>query len=228
LGILNKLEKALKDKDKERVAEVVNSWQKIRTETNFSFIDGDVSNLLTESIEGAQKIGRIVNDLRTFASPDRGVMDSVNLEVLLESILNIVWNEIKYKGEVKREYGLVPMVICNPQKVGQVFVNLLINAAQAIKGKGTITVKTYTKGEFVCVDVKDTGCGIAPEHINRVFDPFFTTKVPGEGIGLSLSLSYDIISKQAGDLKFESKLGEGSTFTVMLPLMAPVYESSML
>ena len=220
LGILNKLEKALKDKDQERVAEVVNSWEKIRLETNFTFIDGDVSNLLKESIEGAQKIGRIVSDLRTFASPDQGIMDSVNLEVLMESILNIVWNEIKYKAEIKREYGQVPMVVCNPQKIGQVFVNLLINAAQAIEGKGMITVRTYTKDEYVCVDITDTGRGIAPEHFNKIFDPFFTTKAPGEGVGLGLSLSYDIVRKHAGDLKFNSKLGEGTTFTVMLPLIA--------
>jgi signal transduction histidine kinase len=218
LGILNQLEKALKDKDQERVAQVVNSWERIRLETNFSFIDGDVSSLLKESIEGAQKIGRIVSDLRTFASPDKGVMDAVNLELLLESILNIVWNEIKYKGEIKREFGLVPMVHCNPQKISQVFVNLLINAAQAIKKKGIITVKTYTRDHFVCVDITDTGCGIPSEHFNKIFDPFFTTKSPGEGVGLGLSMSYDIIRKHSGDLTFHSTLDEGTTFTVTLPL----------
>jgi len=217
LGILNKLEKALKDKDQERVAEIVQSWEKIRLETNFTFMDGDISNLLNESIEGAQKIGRIVTDLRTFASPDKGVIDAVNLEVLLESILNIVWNEIKYKAEIKREYGLVPMVVCNPQKISQVFANLLINAAQAIESKGMITVKTYTRDEYVCIDVKDTGCGISEENRGKIFDPFFTTKAPGEGVGLGLSLSYDIVRKHEGDLQFNSKLGEGTTFTVMLP-----------
>ena len=217
LGILNKMEKALKDNDQERISEIVHSWEKIRQETNFTFMDGDVSNLLNESIEGAQRIGRIVSDLRTFTSPDRGKVDSVNLEVLLESVLNVVWNEIKYKGEIKREYGLVPVVACNPQNIGQVLINLLINASQAIESKGIITIRTYLKGDYVCVDVSDTGRGIAPEHYSKIFDPFYTTKVPGEGVGLGLSLSYDIVHKHGGIIKFDSTLGQGTTFTVMLP-----------
>jgi two-component system NtrC family sensor kinase len=227
LGILNKLEKALKDKDQQRATEVVDSWEKIRTETNFAFMGGDIDNLLKESMEGAGKIGKIVTDLRTLASPDRGKMVSVNVETLMESMLNIVHNEIKYKADLKEEFDNVPFIVCNPQKIGQVFVNILMNAAQAIKDKGIITVKTYTKDGYVCVDIMDTGCGISPENITRIFDPLFTTKAPGAGVGLGLSISYDIIRKHAGNIKFNSKLGEGTTFTVMLPL-APVDEPPLL
>lgn len=228
LGILNKLEKSLKDKDQKRVAEVVASWEKIRRETNFEFMGGDIDNLLKESMDGAGKIGKIVSDLRTLASPDRGKLVSVNIEALLESMLNIVHNEIKYKAELKLDYGKVPLIVCNPQKIGQVFVNILMNASQAIEGKGVITVKTYTKDEFVGIDITDTGCGIAPDNFTRIFDPLFTTKAPGAGVGLGLCLSYDIVRKHNGTISFNSKLGEGTTFTVMLPLVAPVWDPSAL
>ncbi|MBI4309552.1 MAG: hypothetical protein HY591_04395 [Candidatus Omnitrophica bacterium] len=217
LGILNKLEKALRDKDQERAAHIVASWEKVRQETDFAFIDDDIGNLIKESREGVQKVSRIVLDLRAFASPDKGAMDSINIEALMESMLNIAWNEIKYKAELKRDYGDVPLIFCNPQKIGQVFVNILINAAQAIKDKGFITIKTYTKANYVCVDFSDTGCGIAPEHITRIFDPFFTTKPPGKGVGLGLSISYDIVRKHAGTLTFTSSPDKGTTFTLMLP-----------
>jgi len=222
LGILNKLENALRDKDTHKAAELVASWEKIRTETNFAFIGGDINNLLKESLEGVGKIGRIVSDLRTLASPDRGMIDSVSIEALLESILNIVHNEIKYKAEVKKEYEHPPLIVCNPQKIGQVFVNLLMNAAQAIQTKGLITIRTYTEKDFACIDITDTGCGIPPENTHRIFDPLFTTRPAGSAIGLGLSLSYDIIRKHEGTISFISRLGRGTTFSVKLPLVAPV------
>jgi two-component system NtrC family sensor kinase len=228
LGILNKLEKALKDKDQQRASDVVISWEKTRKETNFAFMGGDIDNLLKESLEGAAKIGKIVADLRTLASPDRGKMVSVNIETLLESMLNIVHNEIKYKAVLVKDFNKVPMLVCNPQKIGQVFVNILMNAAQAIEVKGEIKVKTYTKDEFVCVDIIDTGCGISPENIIKIFDPLFTTKAPGLGVGLGLSLSYDIVRKHNGTITFNSKLGEGTTFTVMLPMEISEYNPSQL
>lgn len=218
LGILETLEEAFKNNDQQRFSEGMASFEKIRRETNFVFIDRDIDNLLKESGMGIEKIKKIVMDLRTFASPDRGVMGGVNIEALMESMLNIVHNEIKYKAELKKDYSAPPSIVCDPQKIGQVFVNLLINAAQAIEGKGTITIKTYTKDEYVCVDVTDTGCGIAADHITKIFDPFFTTKPPGTGVGLGLSVSYDIVRKHGGTITFNSKSGKGTTFTVMLPM----------
>jgi len=217
LGILDKLEETLKNNDQQQLSLIMASFEKIRRETNFVFIDQDIDNLLQESSAGIEKISKIVTDLRTFASPDHGMMDCVNIEALMESMLNIVHNEIKYKAELKKEYGSPPSIACDPQKIGQVFVNLLINAAQAIEGQGTITIKTYTKNEYVCVDIVDTGCGIAAEHITKIFDPFFTTKPPGTGVGLGLSVSYDIVRKHGGTITFNSKSGQGTTFTVMLP-----------
>lgn len=215
LGFLNQLEEALRNKDKERAAQVVSSWEKTRTKANFTFMDGDIGNLLKESKEGTAKITKIVADLCTLTSPDQGAMDPVNLEALMESMLNITWNELKYKAQLKKDYSEVPPVVCNPQKIGQVFVNLLTNAVQAIKEKGFITVKTYAQDGYACVDVSDTGSGIDPQNMTRLFDPFFTTKPVGRGLGLSIS--YDIVRRHGGTIKCHSRADEGTTFTVMLP-----------
>jgi len=215
LGVLNKLEKYLKDENHERVAQVIASWKKVREETNFKFIEGDIDNLIKESREGTESIRKIVDDLRAFAAADKEAEDSVDLEALMESMLNISWNEIKYKAQLKKYYSKVPAIICNPQKIGQVFVNLLTNAAHAIEGKGFITVKTYTKDRYVCVGISDTGCGISPENVTRIFDPFFTTRPVGRGLGLSIS--YDIVRRHGGIITFSSNEDKGTTFTVALP-----------
>jgi len=217
LGFLNKLEKALNNKDQQLVAQIITSWERVRQETNFTFIEGDIGNLIKESMEGTENMRKIVADLCAFARPDKETEDFVNVEALMESMLNIVHNEIKYKAQLRKDYGTVASIMCNPQKIGQVFVHLLTNAAHAIEGKGFITVKTYAKDQYVCVDISDTGCGISPENITRIFDPFFTTKPVGRGVGLGLSVSYDIVRKHGGTITFSSRVGQGTTFTVMLP-----------
>ena len=145
-------------------------------------------------------------------------MELVKVEEILDSILSIVHSELKYKAELKKNYGETPLVRGNPQRLGQVFINLLVNAAQAIEQKGAIEVKTYQEGNYICIDVKDTGKGILPENLKRVFDAFFTTKPVGQGTGLGLSVSYEIVKKHGGDMKVQSDPGIGTTFTVMLPL----------
>jgi signal transduction histidine kinase len=212
--ILNKLA----DGKPEAALGAVEEWKNLRTTTNFGFIETDVGNLLRESKEGAEKIRKIVLDLCTFASPDQGVMTSIDLEALLESVLNIVHNELKYRIRVVKDFRHGPFVRCQPQKIFQVFVNLLINATHSIKDSGTITIKTYFKDNAACVDISDTGCGISPEHARQIFDPFFTTKPPGQGTGLGLSVSYDIVRKHGGTITFNSRLGVGTTFTITLPL----------
>lgn len=226
LKTLNDIEKAFQQNDAQKISEIISRWKKIRQEVNFEFIREDITKLIKESQEGAEKIRKIVLDLRDFARPDKGVTDLVNMEGLIESVLNVVWNEIKYKAELKREYGKVPPISCDPQKIGQVLMGILINAAQSIKGKGVISIKTYMDGEHVLIDVTDTGCGIPPEHVTRIFDPFFTTKPVGQGVGLGLSVSYDIIKKHGGKLTFKSQTGVGTTFTIQLPVVAFAVDSS--
>ena len=198
--------------------DIVSAWKKMKEEINFDYINDDVSILINESKSGVLKVSRIVADLKNFAAADNTAIDAVNVEETLDSMINIVWNEIKYKAELVREYHHVPSVMGNPQKISQAFLSILRNAAHAIKQKGTIIVRTLVKGNMVCVDVKDNGSGIKQEHLSKIFDPFFTTKNDHSHKGLGLSLCYDMIKKHGGDIIVHTTWGEGTTFTVMLPL----------
>lgn len=130
-------------------------------------------------------------------------------------------NEIKYKAEVVKKYGVLPEVECLPFQLNQVFLNLFVNAAQAIKEQGIITICTGAEKESVWVAISDSGQGITPENLSRIFEPFFTTKPVGKGTGLGLSLSYSIVQKHHGRIEVSSKVGEGTTFRVVLPVKQP-------
>lgn len=218
LETMGNIKKAIQEEDLKKAALGLTVLTSMEESINLDFLKEDIKNLIKESQSGADRIRRIVIDLRTFAREDEEVVEMISLEEIVESILNIVHNEIKYKAELKKEYAKLPLVKCNSRKLGQVFVNLLVNAAQAIKEKGTIGIKTYEKEGYACVAITDTGQGIAEEDLNRIFDPFFTTKPIGEGTGLGLSISYDIIKQHGGDILVESDPGKGTTFTVILPL----------
>jgi two-component system, NtrC family, sensor kinase len=185
---------------------------------DLEFLRDDICSLITESIDGTTRVRKIVQDLRDFSRTGEIGLEWVDLHAGLESTLNVVANEIKYKAEVVREYGTLPPVECRPSQINQVFMNLLVNAAQAIAQRGRITLKSGSTEERVWVSVSDTGCGIPPEIQARIFDPFFTTKPVGKGTGLGLSVSYGIIEKHGGKIEVASQPGEGTTFTVWLPL----------
>lgn len=191
---------------------------KIKKTVDFPYLVEDIPNLLKESQDGLARVTRIVQDLKDFSHVDESTWQHANLEQGMDSTLNVVANEIKYKAEVVREYAGIPEVECMPSQLNQVFLNLLMNAAQAIDKKGVITVRTGIGGEEVWVEVEDTGNGIAPEHINRIFDPFFTTKPVGKGTGLGLSLSYGIVQKHHGRIEVKSEVGKGTCFRVCLPV----------
>jgi len=146
----------------------------------------------------------------------------VLIHQVLDTTLNVVWNELKYKCEVVKEYGILPEIYCLPTQLDQVFMNLLVNAAQAIEVRGKITLRTGQEGDRVWVEVSDTGKGIAPEDIPNLFDPFFTTKPVGKGTGLGLSVSYSIVEKHRGKIEVQSEVGKGSTFRVWLPVLQTV------
>lgn len=148
-------------------------------------------------------------------------MQPVDLAVGIESTLNIARNETKYKADIVRSFAQIPQVECVPSQINQVFMNLIVNAAQAIEGRGTITITTRDEVDSVVVEVADTGPGISAEVISRVFEPFFTTKDVGKGTGLGLSLSYSIIENHHGSIEVESELGKGTTFRIRLPVVQP-------
>ncbi len=189
-------------------------------ELEIEYLKDDIPSLMNESRDGIQRVRKIVQDLKDFSRVDaRQEWEWVNLHNGLNSTLNIVNNEIKYKADVVREFGELPEVQCLPSEVNQVFMNLLVNAAHSITAeRGTITLRTGHEGAEVWVEVADNGCGIAPENLSRIFDPFFTTKPVGQGTGLGLSLSYGIIQKHAGRMEVSSQLGQGTRFRITLPV----------
>ena len=192
---------------------------RLREERDFDYVRGDIVQLLSESKDGLSRVRKIVQDLKSFSHVSEQEWQWADLHQGLDSTLNIVWNELKYKCQVVKEYGDIPKIHCLISQLNQVFMNLLVNASHAIETKGTITIRTRPLGDdAVCIEVSDTGKGIAPEHLTRIFEPFFTTKPVGKGTGLGLSLSYGIINKHHGRIEVESTLGVGTTFRIILPI----------
>ncbi|MDD5300380.1 MAG: ATP-binding protein [Gallionella sp.] len=193
--------------------------RRAKQQKDLAFLREDVPMLMKESRDGITRVKKIVQDLKEFSHVDASdKWQWADLHKGLNSTLNIVWNEIKYHAEVKKEYGEIPEVECYPSQLNQVFMNLLVNAAHAIPDKGIITIRTGRQGEEVFIQIADTGKGIPEENLKRVFDPFFTTKPVGKGTGLGLSLSYGIMQKHNGRIEVQSEVGKGTTFTLWLPI----------
>ncbi|MEO6422185.1 MAG: PAS domain S-box protein [Candidatus Nitrotoga sp.] len=194
--------------------------QRLKSELNLDFLRTDIPLLMAESKEGISRVSKIVQDLKDFSRVNSSKeWQWVDLHQGLNSTLNLVNNEIKYKAEVVKEYGILPEIECLSSEINQVFLNLLVNAAHAIANevRGIITLRSGCVNEHVWIEVADTGSGIAPENLKRIFDPFFTTKPIGKGTGLGLSLSYGIVKKHGGSIEVDSKVGTGTTFRVILP-----------
>ncbi|MFZ5775245.1 MAG: ATP-binding protein [Thermodesulfobacteriota bacterium] len=192
----------------------------IRKKMKIDYIMTDARELLKESLEGVERVKSIVQSLKSFSRIDQSERMAADINECLESTLKIVWNELKYKCEVVKEYGPLPPTVCNPQQLNQVFMNLLLNAAQAIAEHGTISIRTWLDGGWIHARISDSGCGIPPENIKRLFEPFYTTKEVGKGTGLGLSIAYDIVvKKHHGDIQVESEVGKGSSFTVRIPVV---------
>ncbi|MDR3409433.1 MAG: ATP-binding protein [Formivibrio sp.] len=199
---------------------------RLKNEIDLAFLREDIVTLLTESTEGLLRVKRIVQDLKDFAHVDESELQSVNLEQGLDSTINVAWSEIKNKAEVRREYAGIPEIECFPSQLNQVFLNLLLNASQAIDANGHILVRTGQDEDNVWIEIADDGIGIQPEHMGRIFEPFFTTKPIGKGIGLGLSLSYGIVQKHGGRIEVNSSPGKGASFRVILPKRLPRDEES--
>ena len=190
----------------------------LRRAVDIDYLREDIAALIDESIDGTARVRRIVQDMRDFSRMGDDGWQRADLLQGLESTLNVVWNEIKYKAQIVRAFGVLPEVECLPSQINQVFMNLLVNAAQAIDSQGTITLSSGAEGDWVWVAVADSGRGIAPEHLKKLFDPFFTTKPVGQGTGLGLSVSYGIVNRHGGHIEVDSPPGGGTIFRVWLPV----------
>jgi signal transduction histidine kinase len=196
-----------------------------RKEMKIERIVQDIDPMIQESLEGAERVKQIVQNLKSFSRLDENEFKKANINEGLESTLSIVWNELKYKATVEKSYGDIPDILCKAGQLNQVFLNLLVNAGQAIENQGKIEIKTWQENNNVFISVTDNGSGIPSEKISRIFEPFFTTKPVGKGTGLGLSIAYDIIKSHYGEIRVDSHIGEGTCFTIRLPIKDKVQQT---
>ena len=199
-------------------AAALDTVRAIKQSIDLDFLREDIVNLIDESLEGARRVKAIVDNLKDFSRVDTAEWHWANLEQGLESTLSIVWNELKYKCEVVRKYAGIPEVECIASQINQVFMNIIVNAGQAIAEHGTIHLRTGRGEKTVWVEIEDSGEGIRAEHLARIFEPFFTTKPVGKGTGLGLSLAYGIVQRHGGLLEVQSEVGRGTRFRMTLPV----------
>ncbi|MGM0556051.1 MAG: sensor histidine kinase [Myxococcota bacterium] len=203
--------------------------EQLRERHEIGFLSEDLDKLLNRSLAGMQRIHQIVQDLRFFSYDSGHEPGWIQLESLLDATINLVKHEAKYRAELVLDFEDTPQVFSDANRLSQVFLNLLVNAAQAIDegsvDENQITVRTRRVDDSVCVSVTDTGKGMTPSEQQRIFEPFYTTKAPGEGTGLGLSISQDIVRSLGGDIGVTSRKGKGSTFRVIIPIRAETFAS---
>ena len=199
--------------------EIIEEIKKQRKVIKLDFLIDDIDSIIRESLEGAERVKKIVQDMKTFSRIDESEFKAADINAGIESTLNIIWNELKYKAILKREYGNIPLTVCNAGQLNQVFMNILINASQAIEVQGEITVKTWSDCINIYIAISDTGSGIPTDKMHRIFEPFFTTKEVGKGTGLGLSIAYDIVKKHKGELRVQSEISKGTSFTIAIPVV---------
>jgi PAS domain S-box-containing protein len=185
----------------------------------------EVVEALEEARHGVGRIALVARDLRTFARSDRDLRRVVPVERIIESAISIAWNEIRHRAHFVRDFTPDLYIEANEPRIGQVLLNLLVNAAHAIPegqaDRNEICVRAFPRDRSVVVEVEDTGSGIPEEDRERIFEPFYTTKPPGQGTGLGLSICREVVRSHGGALHVESRPGEGSIFSVVLPMAEP-------
>jgi len=182
------------------------------------YILADLPECIEETKEGIGRVLSIISDLKALAREDSAEMDKLDIHQVVEGAVNIVWNQIKHKAQLVREYTEMPDIACYASQLGQVFLNLLHNAVQAIESDGQIVLRTGRQNGNVIIEVEDNGSGMDAEVASQVFDPFFTTKPRGIGTGMGLNIARKIIDKHQGTIAVKSAKGQGTTFRIELPL----------
>lgn len=218
ISLLQELKESLSTRDERKQEVTLQAITRIEEEEYLSFIMDDIDTLLDESVEGTVRIKEIVRGLRIFAHSDQESISAENINDAIEAAIAIVLNRIKYCCEIEVELTELPPFPCNLNQITQVFVNLLVNAADAIKERGVIRIISYLNERQIVIEVQDNGSGIPPEMLEKIFDPFFTTKEIGQGTGLGLSISQGILERHGASIEAASELGKGTTFTITLPL----------
>jgi signal transduction histidine kinase len=196
---------------------LIEKSKKIREDLDIEFVLDDLEDTISDTMEGLERIEDIVKSLKDFSRPDQAEPVRYNINDCINNTIKVAWNQVKYKAELNKSFSNLPDIYGQPGSMGQVFLNLIVNAAQAIESFGTISITTATSNNQIIIKIADDGCGIAKENLNKIFDPFFTTKEIGKGTGLGLSISSAIIKKQGGTIDVAST-SNGTTFTINLPI----------
>lgn len=204
--------------EQKQIAESLAVIRQLINRENIPFLLSDTTQLIADTQEGVVRVRDIVQGLKNFAHPNSDEPQEADINEGIESAVRIAWNEIKYKAELDKSLGELPPLTCHLGELNQVFLNLLINAAQAIEDNGRIGVDSQFRDGEIVVCISDTGSGIPQEKISRIFEPFYTTKEVGQGTGLGLAISYGIIEKHGGRIEVDSKEGEYTHFTIYLPV----------
>ena len=178
----------------------------------------EIQEYIQQGQQCAESMAQIVTNIRMFSRSDKGFSNPENINLVIDSVIGVVWNAVKNKVKINKEYAQLPLTRCNAQQLGQVFLNLLVNASQAMDKNGLITVRTSHDKKNICVKISDTGTGMPKEVMEKIFEPFFTTKGAEEGTGLGLSITHDIVKSHQGEITVESTPGKGTTFTILLPI----------
>ena len=211
----------------EAVRVASHSLAAVERELGLDFVQTDFAKAVRESQEGAERIRHIVKDLRDFSHQGSDECIEADVNLCLDSTASIAWTMMKHSVVLEKEYCDLPPIRCYPSQLKQVFMNLLVNAYQAIEeklgdtGTGLIELRSQREGDGVSISIRDTGTGIPARDQARIFDPFFTTKEVGAGTGFGLATSYSIVRRHRGRIEVTSEPGEGATFKVWLPLSGP-------
>jgi len=190
----------------------------IKTRINYDQLMDDLDSIISDCLEGAERIRGVVQNLRLFSRLDEAEVKKVDLHEGIESTIRLL-SQYYTSGRLvlHRDYGHLPPVSCYAAQLNQVWMNVLANAAQAVSGNGEVGITTKLESGWAVIAISDSGCGISPYQLPRIFDPFFTTKPVGEGTGLGLSISYGIIERHGGTISVASTPGTGTTFTIRIP-----------
>jgi signal transduction histidine kinase len=206
----------------QQIAAQMQRIAELRTDVNAQEMLGEMHGLMGDSLYGISQISELVLNLKNFSRMDAAATEAINLNDCIESALNIGRNVLKNKVEVIKDLGELPAITCAPSQLNQVFLNLFTNAAQAMEGQGRLHIKSWSTADAVHIFVTDNGKGIPQENLQRIFDPFFTTKPVGEGTGLGLAITHQIIQQHGGEIRVESRVGEGTRFHIKLPFASPI------
>ena len=217
-----KLDKLITEYDKETqgLDDLMLNYLSLRKEIDADYLISDTPSLLLDTIDGIERVKKIVNNLKKVSYKGGGELINCNVNECIKDCLKVLSNELKYAMDVKLQLADCDDILGEPSDLSQVFINLFINSIHACESDGILTIITKQQNNNIVTTITDNGKGIKEENLSKIFDPFYTSKPIGEGTGLGLPVSHGIIEKHNGTIEVTSKINEGTTFIITIPLVA--------